>query len=209
MAPAKTVYQLKITLKDSKPPIWRTIQIRSTATFWELHCAIQDAFSWNNSHLHSFNFTDKKSGTVLCFGIPDDDGFDDPFETLPGWKHKITKYLNPDFPKIEYLYDFGDDWAHTIKLEEVLPAETGVNYPRCIKGKRNSPPDDCGGIWAYSDMLEVLENPQDADYEQTKEWIESMKDGPFDPAQFDPESVVFQDPDEIFKRCFGRNLKPV
>jgi hypothetical protein len=58
MAPAKTVYQLKITLRDSKPSIWRTIQIKSTATFWELHCAIQDAFAWSNSHLHSFRFVD-------------------------------------------------------------------------------------------------------------------------------------------------------
>jgi len=55
MPPTKTVYQLKIALKDAKPPIWRTIQIKSTATFWELHCAIQDAFAWSNSHLHSYS----------------------------------------------------------------------------------------------------------------------------------------------------------
>lgn len=203
MAPAKTVYQLKITLRDSKPPIWRTIQIKSTATFWELHCAIQDAFAWSNSHLHSFMFVDKNSGTELCFGIPDDEYADELGETLPGWKHKITKYLNPLFPKMEYVYDFGDNWEHTIKLEEVLPAEKGVTYPRCLKGKRNSPPDDCGGVWGYADMLEVLANPRDTEYEDTKAWIESMKGGPFDPEQFDPRSVQFEDPKQVFELCFG------
>ena len=105
---------------------------------------------------------------------------------------------------MEYVYDFGDNWEHTIKLEDVLPAEKGATYPRCIKGKRNSPPDDCGGVWGYADMLEVLANPQDTEYEDTKAWIESMKGGPFAPEQFDPKSVVFADPAEIFKLCFSR-----
>jgi len=205
MPPSKTVYQLKIILKDAKPPIWRTIQIKSTTTFWELHCAIQDAFAWSNSHLHRFSFVDKHSGSEFWFGIPfDDEYYDDLPETLPGWKHKITKYLNPLFPKIEYVYDFGDNWEHTIKLEEVLPAEKGATYPRCIKGKRNSPPDDCGGVWGYADMLEILANPADTEYEDTKVWVESMKGGPFDPEQFDPKAVVFADPAAIFKLCFSR-----
>src|ERR1035438_7523543 len=165
MAPTKQIYQLKITLQGTKPPIWRTIQVPSTYTFWDLHSAIQDAFAWNNSHLHQFTFKDKSTNTEMIFGIPDEDDVYNDIKTLPGWKHKIFKYLNPLQPKMEYLYDFGDSWTHIIKLEEVLPAEKDVDYPRCLKGKRNSPPDDCGGPHGYEDMLEVLFDPNHAEFE--------------------------------------------
>ena len=174
----------------------------STYTFWDLHCAIQDAFGWNNSHLHQFKFKDKATNTEMIFGIPTEDDFDLDIPTIPGWKHKISKYLNPLYPKIEYVYDFGDNWEHIIKLEDVIPAEKGVIYPRCIKGKRNSPPDDCGGAWGYLELLEVLNDPKHEEHESTKEWVESIKGGPFDPETFNPDAVTFIDPMKRFKECF-------
>ena len=134
MPPRKQLYQFKIALKDISPPIWRRIQVPSTYTFWDLHIAIQDAMGWLDCHLHEFRIRDL-NGRMLNFGIPDED-FEN--QTLPGWKHKISKYISLARPTFEYVYDFGDDWRHKVELEEVLPIEPGADYPRCIKGKRSS-----------------------------------------------------------------------
>lgn len=190
MPPKKQVFQLKITLKEMKPPIWRRIQVPATYTFWDLHVAIQDAMGWLDCHLHEFRIRDL-SGKYLSFGIPDYD-FDS--DILPGWKHRISKYLTLARPTFGYVYDFGDDWRHKVELEAVLPAEPGVDYPLCLKGKRACPPEDCGGPWGYSDLLEILGNPEDEQYEETKEWVESMCEQPFDPEAFDPKAVEFSDP---------------
>lgn len=202
MPPKKLVYQLKITLKDSKPPIWRRIQVPASYTFWELHSAIQDAMGWTNSHLHEFRFHDRLSGVEKSFGIPCEEDFYDEIKILPGWKHKISKYLNLAFTKMMYVYDFGDNWEHVITLEEILPAEKDVAYPICLKGKRACPPEDCGGVLGYGDLLEVLADPKHEEHKDTKSWVESMKEGPFDPEHFDPTEVVFEYPQKRFKECF-------
>jgi hypothetical protein len=203
MPTKKFIYQLKITLFDSKPPIWRRIQIPTSATFWDLHSAIQDVFKWNHSHLHHFYYNETILKKQLVFGIPSEDDEMYEMEILPSLKHKISKYLNLEEPNIKYVYDLGDNWIHLIQVEEILPAEKGVSYPICLKGKRNSPPDDCGGIWGYADLLEILADPKHEEYESTKEWVESMKEGPFDPEHFDPKEVIFVDPKKRFDESFG------
>jgi hypothetical protein len=204
--PQKQVYQFKITLQDIKPPIWRRIQVPSTYTFWDLHVAIQDAMGWLDYHLHEFHIKDI-GGKKLFIGIPsEDDDFMDDFiqshKVLPGWKHKVSTLISTTHPTFLYVYDFGDDWYHTIKLEKVLPHEDGISYPRCIGGKSHSPPEDCGGPPGYQNLLEVLANPEDTEYKSTREWVDSMKDGTFDPEKFKASDVVFDDPKERFKRAF-------
>jgi len=202
MPAKKVIYQFKITLKDIKPPIWRRIQVPSTYTFWDLHSAIQDAMGWLDYHLHEFSIKDMNRNK-LAFGTPTkSDDFTLPYHLLPGWKHKISKYINLSTPSFLYVYDFGDDWNHAIKLEKVLPVEEGVRYPRCIGGKRNSPPEDCGGTPGYERMLEVLADRENTEYESTREWVDSMKRGHFDPEEFTPSQVVFDDPQERFKSDF-------
>ena len=200
MPPKKQVYQFKVTLKDVKPPIWRRIQVPSTYSFWDLHIAIQDAMGWLDCHLHEFRVKDV-SGQMLSFGIPDEDFGDD--DILPGWKHKISKYLSLVRPTFEYVYDFGDDWRHKVELEAVLPAEPKATYPCCIKGKRACPPEDCGGPWGYEELLQVLGDPAHAGYEDMKAWVDSMKEETFDPEAFDPSSVEFWNPKERFDLAFN------
>jgi hypothetical protein len=204
--PQKQVYQFKITLQDIKPPIWRRIQVPSTYTFWDLHVAIQDAMGWLDYHLHEFHIKDI-GGKKLFIGIPsEDDDFMDDFiqshKVLPGWKHKVSTLISTTHPTFLYVYDFGDDWYHTIKLEKVLPHEDGISYPRCIGGKSHSPPEECGGPPGYQNLLEVLANPEDTEYKSTREWVDSMKDGTFDPEKFKASDEVFDDPKERFKRAF-------
>ena len=200
MPSKKQVYQFKITLQDTHPPIWRRIQVPSAYTFWDLHIAIQDAMGWFDCHLHEFRIK-TQTGDTLVFGIPsefDDDPFFDE-KTLQGWKHKISEYENVLPGPFVYSYDFGDEWIHKIKFEEIQPAEVGVTYPRCINGKRACPPEDCGGLWGYEKLLEVLADPAREEHERMVEWVESQTGGPFNPDHFDPAKVVFSNPEERLK----------
>jgi len=205
MPPVKHIYQFKITLKGISPPIWRRIQVPSTYTFWDLHIAIQDAMGWFDCHLHEFRIR-AKTGEKLVFGIPseDDDYFLVDERMLPGWRHKISKYEEIIPSSFVYTYDFGDDWIHKIDFEEIKPAETGATYPRCIKGKRACPPEDCGGAWRYPALMAILADPSNEEYKDTKAWVESQKEGPFDPEHFDPSAVEFDDHKERLKLMRGR-----
>ena len=190
------VYQFKIALRDTKPPIWRRIQIPETYSFWDLHVAIQDVMSWSDYHLHQFEIIDPTSETKVRIGIPEGD-FDTEF--LPGWKQKIADYFSMENRSADYAYDFGDYWEHKIELEKILPREKGVNYPVCIKGKRACPPEDCGGIGGYEEFLEAIKDPKHEEHEEMLEWI----GGEFDPEHFDVEEVSFDDPDKRRKNAFG------
>jgi len=187
------VYQFKITLRGIRPPIWRRIQVPETYTFWDLHMAIQNVMGWLNYHIHEFEIVDPASGSMVNIGIPDD-----MFGTgvLPGWKKKIADYFSMENPKANYTYDFGDNWEHKIQLEKILPREKGVNYPICVKGKRACPPEDCGGVWGYAELLEAIKDPSHESHEELLEWLGEN----FDPEHFDVNEVTFDDPDEILKK---------
>ncbi len=195
------VYQFKITLKDIRPPVWRCIQVPWNYTFWDLHVAIQDAMGWNDCHLHEFDLTDPSSGERSKMGIPDEDD-DFGLEMLPGWEENISDWFSPKNKSATYLYDFGDCWKHTVKLEKTLPAENNVNYPICVGGKRACPPDDVGGIRGYERFLEIMSNPDDEEYDEMSGWI----GGDFDPECFDPQEVRFDDPSERFRIVFGGDV---
>lgn len=198
----KQVYQLKITLNEIEPPIWRRIQIPGSYNFWELHCAIQDAFGWENAHLHSFTCADGSLDGAVEIGIPLQPESHDDELPLAGWEHKVKEYLTGETGRLHYTYDFGDNWRHTIELELVAPAEKGVKYPRCLAGERACPPEDCGGPVGYDGLLEVLFNPKDPDYDEVITWVESVKGGEFHPEEFNPANVTFVSPSKRFKQCF-------
>jgi hypothetical protein len=190
------VYQFKITLKGTKPPIWRRIQVPETYSFWELHVAIQDAMGWLDCHLHQFDITNPATGMMVEIGTPDKEFGRD---ILADWRQKIANYFSMENSSADYVYDFGDDWEHKIKLEKILPRDVNTNYPICIKGKRACPPEDCGGVWGYKDFLEIISDPDNAEYEEMLEWA----DGEFDPEYFDAKEIRFDDPTERRKDAFG------
>jgi hypothetical protein len=199
MPPTKQIYQIKITLKDIDPPIWRTIQIPSTCTFWDLHSYIQDAFGWTNSHQHQFIYTDDSVEKPIILGIPMEPEFEDEEPVLPGWEHKIKRFFEGETSKIEYVYDFGDNWQHTIELEEILEPVKGFKYPFCVDGARACPPEDCGGPHGYTGLLETLFDPSDPEHENTVAWVDSIKGCTFDPEQFYPAQVKFMSPKKKFE----------
>ncbi len=170
-APSR-VYQLKITLKDSKPPIWRRVEVADDITLARLHHIIQAAMGWTDSHMHMFSL-----GRV-SYGVPDPGYVEDVHDER---RVKLNQVLTAPKQQLSYEYDFGDSWTHEVLLEKVLAPEPGVSYPRCTAGKRACPPEDCGGVWGYADFLEAIADPEHERHEELLEWVGSE----FDPEQFD------------------------
>lgn len=186
------VYQFKITLKGIKPPVWRRIQVPETYSFWDLHVAIQDVMGWSDCHLHQFKIIEPVTNTKVEIGIPDEKATY--YEILPDWKQKIAHYFSPENKTADYIYDFGDDWKHTILLEKFLPREKNAVYPLCVDGQRACPPENCGGIYGYEEFLEIIMDPDDERYEELLSWSAD-----FEPEHFDKDDVVFDDPAKRLK----------
>ena len=170
------VYQLKVTLKDSKPPIWRRIQVTSNISLAKLHQILQTVMGWTDSHLHQF-----VAGQTY-YGTPAPE-FD--FEVKDERRVKLSQVAPDVKKKIVYEYDFGDSWEHEIVVEKVLEPEPRVHYPICLAGKRACPPEDCGGVWGYETFLEAIRDPRHPEHEEMLEWI----GGSFDPEEFDLEAI--------------------
>ncbi len=195
------IYRFKISLTGIKPMIWRRIELKDTATFWDLASAILDAMGWEGYHLMEFIVNNPKSGERLRLGVPNED-FDD---VIPAWGMRIKSVLTPENNKCEFIYDFGDNWQHTVKLEKILEAKKNTDYPLCTAGKRACPPEDCGGTWGYADMLRTLNDPADEEYESVLEWVGDA----FDPEYFMAEEVVFRNSLERLNEMTGGSLPPV
>jgi hypothetical protein len=145
---ARSVFQLKVTLLNTKPPIWRRVLVDGSTTLAGLHEIIQAAFGWWNYHLHEFEIGRAR------YGIPDPD-----WDFGPPTTDESTTRLDAvagEGTSFHYTYDFGDDWRHKVTVEKVGPTDPGAAVPDCIDGRRACPPEDCGGPWGYHDLLESL-----------------------------------------------------
>lgn len=175
MKSASRVYQLRIDLMDTKPPIWRRVLVDSASTLYEMHCTIQNAMGWHNGHLHGF----EHNGTY--YGPKEEDDEFAFAETKDECKHTIGELLVIEDDLLYYEYDFGDGWRHRVRLEKILDSNPSQQLPVCIKGKLACPLEDIGGVWGYYDMLEILADKKHPEHEETLEWI----GGGFDPNYFD------------------------
>ena len=169
------VYLLQIVLKRSKPKIWRRILVPSDVLLPDLHKIIQTTMGWTNSHLHQF----EKNETYYQERT-DDEEFWNEQEDVDYKDTKTSDLLKKEKEKVIYEYDFGDGWEHDIKLEKILPCDDKSEYPVCLEGKMNCPPEDCAGIGRYYRLLEILKDPEHEEYETYVEWLGSA----FDPENF-------------------------
>lgn len=163
-------YQLKIALIGSKPPIWRRLLVPSDIKLDLFHLAIQISMGWTDSHLHQFITQERE-----FYGIKDDD-FD--LDVKDESKFRLDQLLKDESDSLIYEYDFGDSWTHKLTLEKILPFDADKKLPYCAAGKRACPPEDCGGIWGYADLLKILQDPEHDEYEERIEWLGDE----FDPA---------------------------
>jgi len=172
----RNLYQIKVTLKGSKPPIWRRFEVTGDITLDKLHLILQVVMGWQNYHLHQF-----KIGHTY-YGEPSQE-FD--FEVKNEKKVQLQQVAPREKTKFIYEYDFGDSWEHELRIEKILPPPAEKHYPTCLNGARACPPEDVGGIWGYEDFLEIINDPEDPDHEELLEWI----GGSFDPEAFDLAAI--------------------
>lgn len=179
-ASAGTLYQFKITLVGSKPPIWRRVQVMD-CTLDKLHEHIQTAMGWTNSHLHQFEIDGQRYADPMLM--------EETFEEM-NCQDSTATMLSDILSKagkrfsFTYEYDFGDGWGHEILFEGCPTPEQGKKYPLCLEGERACPPEDIGGIGGFYEFVEALADPKHERHEELLEW-----NGPFDPDEFDAKKV--------------------
>lgn len=175
------VYRLKVTLKGSKPPIWRRLEVPGDITLAKLHRILQVAMGWTDSHLHSFNI----GGTYYQEPDPDFSPMFRLSEDKDEKRFKLQQVALREKMKFIYEYDFGDGWEHEILVEKILPMTEERRQPVCIKGVRACPPEDIGGMWGYYHFLEIMQDPQQPEHDDMVEWV----GGHFDPEHFDLDGI--------------------
>ena len=176
------VYQFKIMLKETRPPIWRRIQV-GDCMLDTLHEHIQTAMGWTNSHMHHFRIEGALYGDPMLM--------EETFGELR-YKDSTTTRLSDILPesvepfRFEYEYDFGDGWLHEIAFEGRLRADSKQKAPLCLGGERACPPEDVGGVWGYVDFLEAIADTENAQHKEMRRWIGRK----FDPEAFSPVAAT-------------------
>ena len=168
-------YQLKITIKGSKPPIWRRVVVPEQFTFCQLHQVIQGAFGWCDYHLHKFEF--KKPGLLIRETWEEDDLAESCGCDVLEEGTQIGTLITEN-PRFIYTYDFGDTWEHQILMEKEVEYE--YSYPQVLKYKGDNIPEDCGGIGGYYDLLDKLDDPEAEDHDLMEEWACQQGMGEYD-----------------------------
>ena len=174
-------FQLKITLQDILPPIWRRVLVSDKSTLLDLHDLIQYCFDWMDYHLHMFEVDAMKFVRVEDWE-EDGDLYQD--DSMAHLGDLIPKYI-PEGRQFNYLYDFGDGWEIKILVEKILDDQEGGQLPRVLAGKRAAPPEDVGSVGGYAYFLEAIQDPQHPEHESYLTWI----DGYFNPEDFDIEKA--------------------
>jgi len=166
--------QFKIQLTGiTNPPITREVVVNEKVTFQWFHEIIQVCMGWENYHMYEFlPVGNLKKGLKLNYKSS---------------KAKLSDYFNEVGDKITYIYDFGDDWNHEITLKKIW--SDPIDHPKVIAGEGKCPPEDCGGVWGYMDLIEKLDGSKDEDLEDRREWL-GLDDGEtWDVNEVDMEEV--------------------
>jgi hypothetical protein len=171
------IYQLKIELQYLKPVVWRRVLVPASIRLPQLHAAILRSMGWEGGHMHEFVIGHTH------YGQPDPDFPEDP-PVQREERVTLEKALG-GLAMIRYVYDFGDDWEHKIKVEKILPPDPTLHLPACLDGANACPPEDVGGPPGYLEFLEAIKNPRHEEHETMVKWIGR----PFDPAAFSLDEV--------------------
>jgi len=168
------LYELKITLRGSKPAIWRRVQVPGSINLNRLHDVFQVVMGWTDSHLHQF------VDPPIVYAVPSDDDYPGE-ERLDERRFRLADVARHEKASFIYEYDFGDGWEHEVVVEKVLAANSEKKCVVCLGGKNARPPEDCGGIFGYYNLLKAISDPKHPEHQQLLDWL----GGPFDPSHFD------------------------
>ncbi len=175
---AASIARLLVTLDDVKPPVRRRVEVPLAIRLDRLHLVLQAAIGWTDSHLYEIRARD------VGWGLPDPDFGDGPLDAK---KARLVDVLEDVGTKtLKYLYDFGDGWEHTVKVERIADAVPGTAYPVLIDATGRCPPEDVGGSWGYAEFLDAIADPAHENHAEMKEWVGE----PFDPKAVDVEALA-------------------
>lgn len=172
------IFVLEVSLENVKPRIWRRLAVPGHITLAQLHQVIQVVMGWSDSHLHQFKigqhaYVSPDSGLDLDWA----EGKRDESEV------RLSDVAGTEGVKFQYTYDFGDDWRHKLEVKKIEPPQPGMQYPRCLAGKRSAPPEDCGGASGYWEISTPEEDSNESD-----EYLAEMRKN-FDPEAFDIDKI--------------------
>lgn len=174
-------YQLKITIRGSKPPIWRRVIVPEHIAFCDLDDIIEKIFGWTHSHMYEFFI---KDWGMRITGAPLMEEEDNAEECIDSWMKVGSEII--------YTYDFGDSWEHLIKVEKMVEYE--YRYPVVLKFKGPNMIEDCGGIWGFYDCIEDAEPfDMDAVNEEFQSWVLPIAEPIEDVLGLDDELDDFMD----------------
>jgi hypothetical protein len=171
-----TVHELRVTLLDVSPTVWREVRVPSALPLSTVHAVLQIALGWEDRHLHEWRVGD------VIYGLSDEDSWG---EDLADESSALLAEVAPADSVLRYDYDFGDGWEHLVEVLAVVPYDADVPPVACLGGARACPPEDCGGPSGYEHVLDALRDPDDAEHDEVVEWLGDH----FDPAEWDRTST--------------------
>lgn len=171
------VFQLKVTLQYIEPPIWRRLLVRGSTSLADLHDTLQAVFGWGHEHLHLFS--------AKGLDTYDDSGYDYFGNNPREFDIRLDSVLKRKRSRMQYIYDFGDNWKLDLVVEDTGPPDPDVKYPVLVAGERSGPPEDSGGPWGYMFKLEAIQDPKNPDHDDYLEWIGEN----YDSEAFDFEAI--------------------
>jgi hypothetical protein len=178
------LYQMKVTLLDIEPPIWRRFVAPSFMSLGHLHTLLQSVMGWGNAHACAFTINDNRF-TLQRGGF----SVDSMWDTEPSYDaedYELCQLIKPSMT-FHYEYDFGDGWEHEIVVENDTVSQNTKHCFYCIEGERACPPEDCGGVHGYEELLRILADPNDPEHDDKIEWLEFLgyRKGKFDSEKYD------------------------
>ncbi len=180
MTDSDQILQIRISLMDIEPSIWRRVLVPGDMTLARLHDVIQVAMGWYDYHLHEFQVGDR------CYGVPDLDFLDPDFKIYRDSSLKLEAIVRRGIGRFTYTYDFGDNWKHEVVIEQLLPGAANIVYPAFVGGERRCPPEDAGGFPGYFRFLEAVMDPA---HEEHKRMLEGVG-GSYAPEEFDVDRIL-------------------
>jgi len=189
-------FQFKVQLSGLKnPKVSREVVVNETITFHEFHKIIQICMGWENYHMYQFSPSGYDSYPCMELKTPDSESVFSPISrltkgdalTYDSSKAKLSDYFSAKGQKLTYIYDFGDDWNHVISLKKIWPDAT--DHPMLVAGEGKCPPEDCGGVWGYEELLETVSDPKHPEYEDMREWLGMEEGDVWNAGEFDMVEV--------------------
>jgi hypothetical protein len=203
--PRPAAAQLRVTLRETEPPVWRRVLVPYDVPLSTLHRILLTTMGWQGYHLHRFVVGD------VHYGVPDKE-FDDQlsYKVRPDTGATLRTVAPRAGATFTYVYDFGDSWEHDVVLERVEPLTSSHRVPYCLGGARACPPEDVGGTSGYMQMLAVLADEGRSNGKGDR-WSDTANTDDAEPPEDSPASYrrwlgYDFDPGEFHPRCVNMEL---